>query len=1198
MTSRPAVPLLAVLGFVSALLASPARAVCPGDCSVKGGGSATTDCIVEYNGFSYNYPPTKLKELRCTDGDGTCDADGQANGVCRFDISICLNNTDPDLPACTPSDVASFTIKNKLITHPKYDPQLQTFQDQVTALGLPESSAVCTMPMPYTLPLKVAGSGNFKKSKKKISSTGTTTGGVKDKDKVKLSCLPSTTFPSPASTYSLAKVITNSAELIEGPLARGRIGDFLLANDKIQVIIQQPGRVMFGIGIYGGNIIDADLQRPTGAERDNFEEWAPAINIENTANHTSVVVLNDGSNGQPAVIRATGVDDLLDFVNPSSVVANFGATFPASADDTDLPVNVQTDYTLEAGKSYVKVDTTITNTDTVNPLAIFFGDYLNGSGATETFQTSYGFGEPLVTHPKCASSGPQNMNYPCAAGVCDICNLVAYSGEGIGSGVSYGYIHTVNGSTTFSTSGVTVPILGQQVLSVLIGGGTPNFNFDPFPAPNSSKTITRYFAVGDGSVASIVDIRNQIQGLTTIGTIAGVVSDSGGPVADADVAVLRTAYTNGPANNVITHFRTKADGSYSGTVPAGSYSVRAQKDGRLFGTPDPAPVSVTAAMTTNQNFTLPKPGLLQVTVIDQDNNPIPAKIQVVGFDPSAPVYSVQDFGVGFVNETSVFGSEVSEQDGLPFGIMHVSFADRNGVTTPAQLEVEPGSYQVAISHGPRYSAYTENVTITENVVTTVDAQLARVIDTPGFIAGDFHVHSIASPDSEVTNEDRVATMLAEGMDFFTPSDHDIRIDFTPVLAKMGVSDIISTAQSAEITTFDYGHFNSWPVTYDPNQVHHGGVDWGRDGIAAGQDFPSLGSYNLTPEEIYDTAHNDPKANLIQINHVRSFFSTEGLDIDTAEGGVGPATSHVDPATRRLAGTISTNLYDDGYDALEVWIGTDGRSGDISTFLGQNLGDWFNLLNYGELHSGVTDSDTHQKRTTQINARSYVASTVTNPGLLAAEDENLAANVVAGKLTGTNSAFVTVTATTGLGSAGLGAGDSTLVQTNDTNATIDVTVKSPTWAEFDKIQIFVNNAQQPFDHDADAGTRDRYRVYKNGVCDPTTGCFEKVAGTDFNVTTENVPGGQYLQGIVSHNLTGLANDVWVVVVVRGTDGVSKPLFPFIPNSLKQSTNATLSDLTDGNLGEDGVMTLAFTNPLYISVDGDADFDPPGIQLTGP
>jgi hypothetical protein len=1195
MTSRPAVSTFALLALGLALQAAPAEAACPGDCSVKGGGSPTTDCIVEYDGLTFNYPPTKLKELRCTDGDGSCDADGQANGACRVDVSVCLNNTDPDLPGCTPSDVAIYTIKNKPIGHPKYDPQLQALQDGVNALGLPEASSVCTMAMSVTVPLKVTGSG-FKKGKKKINSTAETSGGVKDKDKIKLTCNPSTTFPGPGASYSVAKLITQSSELVEGPLSRGRVGDYLLANEKIQVVIQKPGRVMFSIGPYGGNIIDADLQRIDGAERDNFEEWSPAINIENTANYTNVTILNDGSNNLPAVIRATGEDDLLDFVNPSSVVANFGGTFPVTADDVDLPVTVQTDYTLEPGKPYVKVDTTLTNTDMVNPLDIFFGEFLSGSGQVELFQTGYGFGEPLVTHPRCANSGPNNMNYPCTSGMCDICNIIAYAGEDNASGVSYGYIHTVNGSTTFSTSGVTVPVLGQQVLSALIGAAIPNFHMDPAPGPGNSITITRYFAVGDGSVASIETIRNDIQGITR-GTLAGVVTDANGPVADADVAVLRTAYTPSLPNNVIDHFRTAADGSYSGTLPAASYTVRVNKDGRLFGAPDPAPVTITAGGTTTQNFTLPVPGYIQVSVVDENNDPVPAKIQLVGFDPSPDPLNEQDFGLGFVNTTGVFGADVSDHDGLVYGIAAVFFADRNGVTTPAAVEVEPGMYQVVVSRGPRYSAFTQNVTVNAGGTTGVSAQIARVVDTPGFISGDFHVHAINSPDCEVTNEERVATQLAEGMDFFTPSDHDIRVDFAPVIAKMGVGDLIATAQSAEITTFDYGHFNSWPVTYDPNQVHGGGVDWGRAGVAAGDDFPSLGSYNLSPFEIYNLAHADPKANLIQINHIRSHFNAEGLDIDTADLGTGPPQSYTAPLSRRLDPSI-TNLYDDGYDALEVWIGTDGRSGDLGTFVGENLGDWFNLLNQGLLHTGVADSDTHQKRTTQINARSYVASDETDPGQLAGEAENLAASVVAGKVTGTNSAFVTVTATTGLGSAGLGANDSTLVTTNDTNATISVSVKSPTWAEFDRIQIFVNNAQQPFDHDADAGTRMRYRVYNNGVCDPGTGCFEKVAGTDFTVTTVNVTGGQYLSASVNHNLTGLTDDVWVVVLVRGTDGVSNPLFPVIPNSIKKSTNTTLGDLTDGNLNEDGVLALAFTNPLYIDVDGNAQFDPPGVLLVAP
>src|SRR5689334_12549099 len=88
--------------------------------------------------------------------------------------------------------------------------------------------------------------------------------------------------------FSSAKVVSSTSELVKGPMARGQIGDVLLENDRIRVVIQQPGRVMFGIGTYGGNIIDADLRRTCGDERDSFEEIAPLINIENTANYTNV----------------------------------------------------------------------------------------------------------------------------------------------------------------------------------------------------------------------------------------------------------------------------------------------------------------------------------------------------------------------------------------------------------------------------------------------------------------------------------------------------------------------------------------------------------------------------------------------------------------------------------------------------------------------------------------------------------------------------------------------------------------------------------------------------------------------------------------------------------------------------------------------------------------------------------------------
>jgi hypothetical protein len=68
------------------------------------------------------------------------------------------------------------------------------------------------------------------------------------------------------------------------------------------------------------------------------------------------------------------------------------------------------------------------------------------------------------------------------------------------------------------------------------------------------------------------------------------------------------------------------------------------------------------------------------------------------------------------------------------------------------------------------------------------------------------------------------------------------------------------------------------------------------------------------------------------------------------------------------------------------------------------------------------------------------------------------------------------------------------------------------------------------------------------------------------------------------------DTWFVVVVKGSDGVSKPMFPIFASNLATASNVTLDDLTDGNLGELGVTALGATNALYADVDGT-----PGFQI---
>lgn len=964
-----------------------------------------------------------------------------------------------------------------------------------------------------------------------------------------------------------ARLASIDSDLLQGPLARSSSGDYVLENDNLRVIIQKPSRNWFGLGTYGGNIIDASAKLADGSfNPDHMEEFVTGVNIENTPNYTDIEIRNNGDDREAAVICATGPDDLLEFVNASSAVRALPANFPASADDTDLPLEIETCYSLNPEEPWVTIDTTLRNAND-DAVAIYMTEYLGGSGEVEAFQPGAGFGEPLFT-----TSCPATTQVACAAGQCDQCNYFAYSGNGGAAGVSYGLIHEEEGTSSFSTAGVSVLIYGQNVAILIAASLPPNYEV---PA-NGELTMRRYFAVGDGSASSIADIRNRIFEITT-GEISGVVSSGGEPLQYADVAVFETtnAATTPPTLFVAGHARTDAQGQYTMTLPPGKYEVEAHVEGFLYADELPAVVIISEGESSTQDFDLPAPGLLHVDVTEVFGigpaESSPAKLQLVGFDPSPELRNAS---------TGIFGDS---SDDLPFGIALVDFIDRSGSSNV--LSVEPGQYQLVVSRGPRYSAFTQNITITSGQTTEVQAELTQVVFTPEVVYGDFHVHSIDSVDSEVTRQERVATYLAEGMDFFTPSDHGIRVDFTDTIVEMDVADLIGTAPSSELTTFDYGHFNSWPVTIDSSKIGGGNVDWGRE-APPGMDFPQYGSFGLSPAEIYSEVLSDPMQNIVQINHIAGHFGPGGLAIDT---GMTPPQSTANLSEKRLDPDLD-NAFDSGFQSLEVWIGADGRAGIFDRFLGQNAGDWFNLINQGIVRTGVANSDTHDRRDTHMSTRNLISSAVTDPFELSGLASELAANVADGKVVGSNGPFMRVSAIGSLvglsQTAGLGVDESNMIPiTSNSTVLLDVEISTPEWAAVDSVDFYVNN--QP-ELTTPAGEPTRY-----GICPDFTVSAGDEGWNEFVVTDINgVPGADRTDILVTAQIDGVTNDSWVVAIAHGSDGVSRPMFPIVPDDLASAGNTSLANLTDGNLDESGVLAYAFSNPLFIDVAGNG-WTAPGV-----
>ena len=194
---------------------------------------------------------------------------------------------------------------------------------------------------------------------------------------------------------------------------------------------------------------------------------------------------------------------------------------------------------------------------------------------------------------------------------------------------------------------------------------------------------------------------------------------------------------------------------------------------------------------------------------------------------------------------------------------------------------------------------------------------------------------------------------------------------------------------------------------------------------------------------------------------------------------------------------------------------------------------------------------------------------------------------AGRAIGSNGLFVRVELEgDGGATASHALGDPLTAPATLGTADVNIHVEAPTWAQYDKIEIYTNSNPACASEFSFLGSVDR-------ACDVSPAVVLN-KGANFTVSTPAGVSGFGLRQVTDVSQTiAVGEDTWVIVVVRGTDGVSRPLFPMNPVDLANSefVNTNLSQLTDGgvsppwNLGEDGALATAFTNPLYFDFEND-------------
>lgn len=151
------------------------------------------------------------------------------------------------------------------------------------------------------------------------------------------------------------------------------------------------------------------------------------------------------------------------------------------------------------------------------------------------------------------------------------------------------------------------------------------------------------------------------------------------------------------------------------------------------------------------------------------------------------------------------------------------------VSGPTPIDLPAGHYDLYASVGPFATIAKRRVDVAAGKRANVSLSLASLPLRPqGMLSADFHVHGAVSFDSSLPELDRVRSMLAAGLEVIAGTDHDIVHDYSDAIAALGAGQRLIALGGVETTghiLFDFvpgsdvpqvvGHFNFWPLAFDP-----------------------------------------------------------------------------------------------------------------------------------------------------------------------------------------------------------------------------------------------------------------------------------------------------------------------------------------------------------------------------------------------
>ena len=380
--------------------------------------------------------------------------------------------------------------------------------------------------------------------------------------------------------------ISDKRDLIQGIWANGYIGDYVLENEKIRVIVTSPERE--GVTAKGGGqIVDVSLKDyPVDYVRGLYARIGtqPETTYYDRYANVGLGVETDYSY-RHATIQTVGLPD-----NAASLIVS-------GKSEGSHKFEITTEYTIKPNKPVIEITTTVNNLSTGTLESLTLGEKVDW-GACSTFIGGAG--------------------------------VIEYGGEQKHDEVEWfaGFIDNFSAGLTQK----------KGLINGLFSPSAATINYDKVSIkPGAKASYTRYLVISDKRLSGVSDFAYETRE-SKFGFVAGKVVDpeTKQPVPDVDVRIIVSKKGNKdytPARP-LTKGSSDAEGSFEMTLPEGVYFVQ----GRAFSrrtAKDPFSFTINDGDTYGLEIKASRSSVLKFTCTDADTGTsIPCKLTFIPVPPT------------------------------------------------------------------------------------------------------------------------------------------------------------------------------------------------------------------------------------------------------------------------------------------------------------------------------------------------------------------------------------------------------------------------------------------------------------------------------------------------------------------------------------------------------------------------------------